>query len=192
MFPWRKILGLGASVLVLANLYYYFQTFDNVLQHPVSNPTQSVPDAFSRNITITRYNQAGHVHSQLNTPKLRVYSKQQIALIDLPVIHFNETDHVWNIQARRAKYYLDSENMDFMDDVIVQQPATEQQQATRCQTEFLQFDSRHAWARTSKPVLITRNEITLSGIGMELDLNGSIMTLSHEVSFEYVPSPKKI
>jgi LPS export ABC transporter protein LptC len=179
----RKALLSGLLAACLVNLFYYYQSFDSFSHSTVTSVVQPIkPDAYGKQITMTRYTIDGNIHSQLSAPKLQLYSEQQLAILDHPTIRFNHDAHIWNVQAQHGKYSTDSEKLDLAEKVNIWEVTDIPAAAIHCATETLKLDSKEGIATTADPVVITRSKTILTGVGMEIDLKNSTLSLADKVN----------
>ena len=139
------------------------------------------PDAFMLDVNYAEYDDTGHLHSHLLTPKIIQYPYQNAADFINPNFMIYTEKHVpWYISADFGKSFDGIKTINLRNNVVIHQPSQPSAPETTITTETATVYPDKSMASSQDNVIVVRPDSWVRAKGMETNFKtGVIKLLSH-------------
>ena len=174
-------------MLALALLTFWLE---RAVREEAAQPSQRRhdPDYIIENFRIVNYDREGSIESSLTARKMIHYPDDDSTELSLP--HLVETRSGrprTDVSALRGSLSQDGEEVFLYDNVLLQRAATDARSAVRIETSALHYVRSRSLVRSDRDVRVIEERQTLSGRGMEYDLDAEHLALRERVRGVFEP-----
>jgi lipopolysaccharide export system protein LptC len=184
----RKRYSLLIFLLVaLTALVNWWQSDSDTAPSVERRDGHQFPDAYAKQLTITRYDAQGNPRHKLQTPLMRHFPDDR-AQIEQPRFWQYDTDDspAWTLRGERALLNEGDETMLLSGEVFIDRAASDKSPPYHIATRDLTVQTKTAYAETSQPVRIESGDEWITAIGMQGWLQGPVrIKLQQEVRAYY-------
>lgn len=174
LFPLLLMLALALLTFWLERAVREEETHPSMRRHD--------PDYIVENFRVVDYDPTGVVESSLTARKMVHYPDDDSTELALPrLVETRRGKARTEISALRGALSQDGEEVFLYDNVQLQREATGARSAIRVETDALHYIRSRALARSESDVRIIEERQTMSGRGMEYDLDAERMALRARV-----------
>lgn len=174
----KQAIWLCCTLIALACSATYF--VGSTPQHKLDDKTlaQSADIVISA-LRVQQFNETGKIAHHLQTPELKHIPKNNIHLIQAPLISVWENGEPWKISANHAKAINGGQQITFIKDVVIHQAKSENSQESKLKTERLTYFSKTKIATTKLPVRFEQPGSVVHSKGMKAYLAEKRVLLSN-------------
>ncbi|MGH8727751.1 MAG: LPS export ABC transporter periplasmic protein LptC [Burkholderiales bacterium] len=150
------------------------------------------PDTIVSNFSAARMDAAGRPDYTLSATKMFHYPDNDSTRLSAPRLsHFEPGKPPIHVRSDEGLVSKDGGHVYFQDDVEVTREARDNQSQLTLTTDFLHVIPEENLAKTPKPVVISNDELRLTGVGMELNSETHKLELHAKVKGRYEARKKK-
>jgi len=184
----KKLFGIvGLFLAVLISGWLILLT--NHENHHPTQKSQEAPDAYMVNVFTTQTNEQGQLESQMITPKMIHYAKQDMTDITTPhFIMYGKSGDPWHIYANNGRYFSQQDKLLLWDQVRVNEPKGKNNQDITLLTSEATVYPSQQYAETDKPVTMFEPGVTVKAIGMKAYAKQGVAKLLTDVQGVYDPN----
>lgn len=187
MLTMRRVLALVilVAILVLAGVLWR-----HLRDQPLSDIVDSLPQSVDLALDRLHYTQteAGKKRWTLTSERaeyLRDSALVRLAPVDLAVFDAGVFGDL-TLQAQRGEFREDIARVDVWDDVVLTAATGE-----RLVTDALRYDDNNRQLSSAAPIRITSPRMTLTGIGLLIDLEKNTLLVQKDVTMLLLPNAKE-
>ncbi|MFO7576473.1 MAG: LPS export ABC transporter periplasmic protein LptC [Pelovirga sp.] len=187
MLTMRRVLALVilVAILVLAGVLWR-----HLRDQPLSDIVDSLPQSVDLALDRLHYTQteAGKKRWTLTSERaeyLRDSALVRLAPVDLAVFDAGVFGDL-TLQAQRGEFREDIARVDVWDDVVLTAATGE-----RLVTDALRYDDNNRQLSSTAPIRITSPRMTLTGIGLLIDLEKNTLLVQKDVTMLLLPNAKE-
>lgn len=150
------------------------------------------PDFYVWDAHYVTYNALGQRHGELRSPLTKHYKKNNTTQFTMPRVIINtKSGERWVIKAKQGQSQHGDKNIHLTDHVVVYQyPKQLHQPTTRLTTNSLYIYPKQSKALSHQRVIITRDDMQASGIGLISNLKTGNSQLLSQSKGIFTPKPK--
>ena len=184
----KKYYFINALLLLLAILS--FLGWYHYTAKPKHTETTNVIDAFAIGIDGTQFDIMGQKQGELKSPKLLHFASDDSSLLTTPYLTLYSKDNKapWTITSKTGKTFNGTEKVDLIDNVVIHQPTSAQNQDTTISTSLLHIFPKQQLANTDKSVTLVQSGVKITSIGMNAYLDQKHVTLLSQARGFYDPT----
>lgn len=183
----RKRYSLLIFLLVaLTALVNWWQRDNGTAPAVERRDSHQFPDAYAKQLTITRYDTEGRPRHKLQTPLMRHF-EDDTAQIEAPRFWQYDTDTpAWTLRGEKALLNEGDETMLLAGEVFIDRASSDKSPSYHIATRDLTVQTKTAYAETSQPVRIESGNEWITAIGMQGWLQKPVrIKLQQEVRAHY-------
>lgn len=188
MIVTKKYYFINALLLLLAVVsffgWYHYTT------NPGKAKTTAIIDAFAIDIDGMQFDVSGQKQGELKSPKLLHFVSDDSSLLTTPHLTlYSKNDKApWTITSQTGKAFNGTEKVDLIDNVVIHQPTSAQNQDTTISTSLLHIFPKQQLANTDKSVTLVQSGVKITSIGMNAYLDQKHVTLLSQARGFYDPT----
>ena len=150
-------------------------------------------DSYMLNAHYSQFDSRGNLHFQLSSEKMNHYHSHDAAYFTKPHLYgFTKEGIPWTVDADFAQTTQGTHKIFFWQNVVLVQLSYPHHSAvTQIKTSSLNVYPYHSYAETTSPVILTRENSTANGTGMQADFKSGIMKLLTQTKTTYQPKLDK-
>ena len=149
------------------------------------------PDYVVENFRVMNYDLNGMVESSLTARKMVHYPDDDSTELSLPrLVETKSGKPRTDVSALRGALSQNGEEVFLYDDVLLQREATDVRSGMRIETSVLHYVRSRSMVRSDREVRITDERQTISGRGLEYDLDAGRMALREGVRGRFEPKKR--
>lgn len=176
---------------VISAITFWLSQRAQIVEIPEASPPRHEADVIGENLTIRRYDEQGRIKYRLTTPHLTHFPDDDSSLLKEPVlISYRQDAEPITVTSLQAHVTSKGETVLLIDDVRINRPSGNNRPDLIARMPDLTVQPEAGLASTASPVEITQGESRVTGIGMHIDNNTSILTLDSQVRGIYLRSPR--
>jgi lipopolysaccharide export system protein LptC len=158
----------------------------------VSEVPRHEPDTIVRNFSAAQMDESGRPDYTLSAEKMVHYPDDATTHLNAPRLsHFEPEKAPIHVRSDEGMVSKDGEHVYFKDDVEVTREAKGEQSTLTVTTDYLHVIPEKHVAKTSKPVVISNDELRVTAVGMELNSETRRLELHSNVKGRYEARKKK-
>jgi lipopolysaccharide export system protein LptC len=181
-----------ALLALIAGATFWLDQQSQPVADTVSQTLRHEPDTIVRNFSAARMDESGLPDYTLSATKMLHYPDDDSTYLSAPRLsHFDPDKPPIHVRSDEGTVSKDGEHVYFKDDVQVTREAKGEQSQLTLTTEFLHVMPEAHLAKTSDPVVISNDELRVTGVGMELNSETRKMDLQSNVKGRYEARNKK-
>lgn len=187
MLTMRRVLALVilVAILVLAGVLWR-----HLRDQPLGDIVDSLPQSVDLALDHLHYTQteAGKKRWTLTSERaeyLRDSALVRLAPVDLAVFDAGVFGDL-TLQAQHGEFREDIARVDVWDDVVLTAATGE-----RLVTETLRYDDKNRQLSSTAPIRITSPRLTLTGVGLLIDLEKNTLLVQKDVTMLLLPNAKE-
>lgn len=188
MIMTKKYYFINALLLLLAIVS--FLGWYHYTANPGNSKTTAMIDAFAIDIDGMQFDDLGQKQGELKSPKLLHFASDDSSLLTTPYLTLYSKDNKapWTITSKTGKTFNGTEKVDLIDNVVIHQPTSAQNQDTTISTSLLHIFPKQQLANTDKSVTLVQSGIKITSIGMNAYLDQKHVTLLSQARGFYDPT----
>ncbi len=188
MIATKKYYFINALLLLLAIVS--FLGWYNYTGNPGNAKTTAKIDAFAIDIDGMQFDVLGQKQGELKSPKLLHFANDDSSLLTTPRLTLYSKDNKapWSITSQTGKTFNGTEKVDLIDNVVIHQPTSAQNQDTTISTSLLHIFPKQQLANTDKSVTLVQSGVKITSIGMNAYLDQKHVTLLSQARGFYDPT----
>ena len=132
----------------------------------------------------------GQKQGELDTPKLLHFVNNDSSVLTTPLLTLYSKDHKspWVISSQTGKTFNGTEKVDLIDNVVIHQAPSSQNQDTTITTSLLHLFPKQQLASTDQSVTLVQSGVKITSIGMNAYLDKKQVTLLSHARGLYDPN----
>lgn len=155
-----------------------------------NKPEEDVLDSFATQVHITNLDKTGHISTQIYTPQLMHYSKNNRTQLQTPAVILHVKDQPdWQITSKKGELRQGTEEVFLENNVIIHQPKGIKNDEMTVQTDNLTVYPEKKLAMTEQPILLFSNNSQISSVGMQADMTKGTLELKSSARGQYALPP---
>lgn len=168
----------------------YYQSKSKLKSSFVSKSAQEYMTGFS----VTHFTESGDLKDTLTASSWAYLPDKQYSKLEAPILSIMKSDGLWHVSANQAYAWhktLDQkpDKIDLWDNVVIERPEQAQLEPVLISTEKLIYFPEKEDIETDLPISMVKPDLTLTGVGMQGNLNNNFLQLKSEVK-TYVNNQK--
>jgi lipopolysaccharide export system protein LptC len=146
------------------------------------------PDFYMENAIYTQYDEDGSIHSQIHTPKVTHYTRDDFYSFNTPVIRVidNKNRDTWEITAAHGESRKEGSILILVGQVKIERKGTRDGDEMIITTDHLSFYPHSRIAETDAPVSVAEGKSTMQGVGAVANLKEGSFKILSQVAGKYV------
>ena len=173
-------LSLAASMLL-----YSGPEQDTTDESPISASNESPLMLFADDIRANRFNESGELTTDIKAGRILQRQGNEYIQMQSPEVRISEAMSHWLVRAKNAQLGSNNKIITLRGDVVLKSESD--QDEIELTTAELIYDQRSGFISTSYPVTMVSNTLSLTAVGMNLDLNTQEIEFVSNVRTAYVP-----
>ncbi len=187
MKHWTSQLYPLLVLALLAGLSFWLEQAVYLPEPKRDGKQRHDPDGFVENFTIRRFSAEGLLQYRLAAPYMQHFADDDSSLVREPrLTYYKPGAPDMHLAGGQGYAAAKGETVFFWDNVVATRDATENRPEMRARMPDLTVQPDAGIAFTDSPVEVTQGQSWMTGVGMHLDNNTSILVLQSQVRASYL------
>ncbi|MBI5447189.1 MAG: LPS export ABC transporter periplasmic protein LptC [Gammaproteobacteria bacterium] len=173
-------------ILLFAVVSTTWLTFTISDKKPMNLVENDVMDTFATQVHISNMDKTGHLSTQIYTPSLTHYTKDNRTQLDTPMLILHVKDQpVWQVNAKTAELKQGTDEIQLHDQVTLHQEKGKHNEEITVQTDALTVYPERKLAMTEHPITLLSHSAHVNAVGMQADMEKGTLELKTSARAQY-------